>query len=284
MKQIYLNIIALLMVVVPTFAAEEYDKFLDKSFDCIEVEDWECAEESLIAALRSDPTNNKNSLVLSNLGTIQRNMGKYNEAIRSYSNALMLTPKSVTLLSNRAALYTQIDSLELALNDYNRIIGFYADEERAIYDRAMIHLQMADTVMARMDLERLLKLNPNSFDAHVGMATLMMYRDYYKEAVDIYTILIDRDKEIDTRSYAAKLFLSRAEAYLYQKKLSKAVADINKSITLSADDAIAYMLRAEILWGLYEKDLALKDLEKAKELGVAESTIEGIIKDLLHKK
>ena len=170
--------------------SQSYNDYIEKSFTCIDKEDWACAEESILGALRAEPSNPQNSLLLSNLGTVQRLQGKYEEAIRSYSNALMITPRSVTLLKNRAALYAEIDSLDAALIDYTSVISLDTKEEEALYRRGMIYLEKNDTLAARIDFERMLQINPQSSDARVGLATLMKFRNYYKEAADLYTQVI----------------------------------------------------------------------------------------------
>ena len=68
-------------------SAQTYNEWIDKSFECIESEDWTGAEKALIGALRVQPANPQNALLLSNLGTIQRKMGKNDEALKSYTNA-----------------------------------------------------------------------------------------------------------------------------------------------------------------------------------------------------
>lgn len=101
-------------------SAQTYNEWIDKSFECIESEDWAGAEKALIGALRVQPANPQNALLLSNLGTIQRKMGKNDEALKSYTNALMITPRSVTLLMNRAALFSEMEKFDDALKDYNQ--------------------------------------------------------------------------------------------------------------------------------------------------------------------
>ena len=118
-------------------SAQTYNEWIDKSFECIESEDWTGAEKALIGALRVQPANPQNALLLSNLGTIQRKMGKNDEALKSYTNALMITPRSVTLLMNRAALFSEMEKFDDALKDYNQVLMLDDKEEDALYWRKM---------------------------------------------------------------------------------------------------------------------------------------------------
>ena len=63
-----------------------------------------------------------NFALLSNLGTIQRQQGKTDEALVSYTAALSLQPKNKLILSNRAELYIEMGETEKALSDYQALL------------------------------------------------------------------------------------------------------------------------------------------------------------------
>lgn len=159
--------------------SQSRNEWVDKSFECIKNEDWTGAEEAILKALKSDPGNAQNALLLSNLGTIQRNLGKKEEALKSYNNGLMITPRSVTLLKNRAALLSEMNRIEEALQDYNQILLLDENEEESLYLRGLIRLEKGDTSACRKDFEQLVKLNPTSSNARLGLAALMKCRHYY---------------------------------------------------------------------------------------------------------
>ena len=79
-------------------------------------------------ALKQEPANNNNSLLISNLATVQRYQRKYGEALKNYDVALAMTPKAVTLLKNRASLYLELDSLSRAYMDYEKVILLDVDD------------------------------------------------------------------------------------------------------------------------------------------------------------
>ena len=67
-------------------------------------------------------------------------MGKNEDAIKSYTNALMITPRSVAILKNRASLYAAIDSLDKAVSDYSQVIALDGKESEALYERGLVKL------------------------------------------------------------------------------------------------------------------------------------------------
>ena len=231
-----LLIIIVLVLYSYVLVSQEYNKLVEKSFDCIENEDWLCAEENIIKALKSEPGNIQNSLLLSNLGTIQRYMGKTDDAIKSYTNALMITPRSVTILKNRASLYASIDSLDKAISDYSQLIALDNNVEDALYERGLVYLQKRDTLSARYDFENLIKINPSSRNAHMGFASLMKYRNYYDESVDIYSKVL----KLNEKDYDA--YFGRAESYFYLGKMAKAREDIKRAMEIDDTDPFLYIL------------------------------------------
>ena len=140
-----LHCVVLLMFIAIAVSAQSYYEWVDIADEHIAKQEWIEAEEALLQALRSEPANAQNSLLLSNLGTVQRYCGKYEEALQTYSMALFMTPRSTTLLRNRAALYAEMDSLDLACADYSHLILLDDSAEDALYNRALIYMQKGDT-------------------------------------------------------------------------------------------------------------------------------------------
>ena len=98
-----------------------YFQCIDSAQVYLDSHDWPLAERWLVKAVQTDPENPSNSMVLSNIATLQRYQGKLAEAVKNYSLALDLTPHAVTLLLNRAALLVQMDSVQRAIADFERV-------------------------------------------------------------------------------------------------------------------------------------------------------------------
>ena len=91
-------------------------------------------------------------------------------------------------------------------------------------------------------------------------------------AAEMYSQVIRvNDKQSD-------LYLKRAEVYFLDNKLAKAIGDINKSIELDPEDPLAYIIRGRIRYAQYDKHSALKDFEKAREMGFDEPFLQELIK------
>ncbi len=241
--------------------AQTYYQWVERADSCIKAKDWEGAERSLLNALRAEPANGQNQLLMSNLGTVQRYAGKYEVALKSYSNGLLMEPHSIYLLRNRAALFAEMDSLESAYQDYSRILLIDDTDEDALYNRGLIALERNDTLASRADFERILKLNPASGNGRIGFASWLKAMGYYPEAIDVYSQVIRMNPD------KVMLFVGRAEAYLFAGQYAKADKDIERIIELAPNDPEGYVLRALAHLARYEDGLAKKNLERAVELG-----------------
>lgn len=253
--------------------AQDYNEWIDRSFSYIEANLLDSAEFALQQALRMQPANPQNALLLSNLGTIQRNLGKREQSLHSYTNGLMMAPHSVTLLMNRAALYSEMDSTDAALTDYNRVLLLDEEQEEALYRRGLIRLEKGDTAACRLDFEQLFRINPASIPGRIGMGALLKKRHYYNDAVDLYTQILRMDPA------HAGAYLGRAEACYYNKRYKKALEDVNKAIETDGEDPVAFVLRGKIWLALYEKEAANRDFEKAVTLGFDPKEIEQILEE-----
>lgn len=253
--------------------AQSYYQWVEKADSCIKAKDWTGAEHALLSALRTEPANGQNSLLMSNLGTVQRYAGKYDEALKSYSNGLLMTPNSVTLLRNRAALFSEIDSIDRAFQDYSQILMIDDTDEDALYQRGLIELAWGDTVASRADFERLLKINPASANGRIGFASLLKVMGYYPEAIEVYSQVIkfNPKKEI--------LYVGRAEAYLFAGQYAKADKDIEMAMQLAPDDPVVYVLRALGKLARYERESAKADLKRAVELGYDREAAELLLRE-----
>ena len=243
-------------------SAQTYDELITRSFDCLEQDSLPQAEEALRQALRLEPGNSGNGMLLLNLGTIQRRQGKLQEAEDSYTIGLAFLPRNVALLNSRAELLAERGKYAEAVADYTEVIYQKPEDEEALYERALCRLMSNDTLGARIDLEAISKLNPNSAKARMGMAYVYKVEGMYREAAELYDALIERNPR------SANLYRERAEVYYFSNRFGAALDDINRSIDLGPRDPYSYVLRAQIRYVKGDREYARRDLNQALELGL----------------
>jgi len=252
--------------------AQTYEELIDKSYDFLDKNDLLSAEESLRAAMRLEPANPTNYALLTNLGTIQRRQGKKEEALLSYTAALSRRSQDITILENRATLYSELGEPEKALTDYNTLLIIQPDHQESLYNRGLIYLQLKNFLLAEADFDRLLELNEKTVRGRLGHAILEKMRGNYDESERIYNYLISQMP----REWM--LYEGRADVYFMMGKNARAMADLNKLFVETEPSAALYVLRGKVKLSQYEKEAALKDFEKAREMGYDQLVIDELVR------
>ena len=239
-----------------------YEEWITASFDALDENNNAQAEQCLKNAMKLEPANPQNGLLFVNLGTIQRNQQKYQDAEISYTCAISLLEENTVAFSTRASLYAEMEEYQKAIDDYSVIIGRNPENEDALYERALCRLMNNDTVGARFDLETIDKFNPKSAKSRLGMAMVYKAMGENAMAVELYDALI----KANPNSWS--LLRDRAEVYFFSKRLGAALIDIDKSISMNGKDPLSYFLRAKIRWTKGDREYARRDLNRAVELGL----------------
>jgi tetratricopeptide (TPR) repeat protein len=248
--------------VVGQMASAQDGNILDLYFQSVERNQLDSAEFYLKAVLKNDPTGQLNPFLLNNLGTIQRQLGKYDEALLSYSAALGQHPQNVVFLENRALLFAEMGNAGNAIMDYSALLEVKPDDQETLYQRGLLYLQLKNSDKAESDFRRMLELNPDGLYARMGFASLAKLRGDYPEAEKIYNYLLDKEPE------NAGLYAGRAELYLLMEKPGKASSDATQAIRFSLkEDPYLYVIRYRAKMMLHDKKSALEDWEKARNLG-----------------
>ena len=251
-----------------------YEEWITASFDALDENNNAQAEQCLKNAMKLEPANPQNGLLFVNLGTIQRNQQKYQDAEISYTCAISLLEENTVALSTRASLYAEMEEYQKAIDDYSVIIGRNPENEDALYERALCRLMNNDTVGARFDLETIDKFNPKSAKSRLGMAMVYKAMGENAMAVELYDALI----KVNPNSWS--LFRDRAEVYFFSKRLGAALIDIDKSISMNGKDPLSYFLRAKIRWAKGDREYARRDLNRAVELGLPQSAAADLVEKM----
>ena len=266
------------VISLPAFAQNDsistYDDWITASFDALDEDNNQRAEQCLKNAMRLEPANPQNGLLFVNLGTIQRRLGKLQDAEISYTCAISLLDENTVAYSTRASLYAEIEQYQKAIDDYSVVISRNPEDEDALYERALCRLMNNDTIGARLDLETIDKFNPKSAKSRLGMAMVYKAMGENAMAVELYAALI----KANPKSWS--LLRDRAEVYFFSKRLGAAMLDIDKSIQMNGRDPLSYFLRAKIRWAKGDREYARRDLNRAIELGLPQSAAADLIEKM----
>ncbi len=273
------NIIFLfLLTALPlTLRADEPIKNSAKYFSLIEDADkaiaegnWLLAQESLQQAMDLEPGNPSNVLLLSNLGMIQFYDGRTDEAIATLTSAHNIAPKSVTVLMNRARIYTYANKPLLAETDYSTVISLDSALTEPRFYRALLSLNAGKIEAAKADIDTLIAKAPADRLTNVAQATLLMSQGEFKAAIPHLS------KAIEIQPDAA-YYSNRAFCYLQLEDLSSASEDIASGLKLDPTDAELYLHRALLNKMRYRPDDAKADAETAIKFGANPEVVKKLI-------
>ena len=243
-----------------------YFQYIDSAQTYIYSHDWPMAEQWLFKAIRQDPDNPNNSLLLSNIATLQRYQGKLADAVKNYSLALDMTPHAVTLLLNRAALCVEMDSVQRAIDDYERVCELDIYNTEARYSLGVLAMERGDTKRAEDLFNEIKRINPNSGLYHEGMGLLHKRNGNHARAAELFTQVIKVQP-------SAQLLGHRADCYLAIKRLNDAEADIRAALEMDPDDPYLYLLRAKLNKLRFQRDDMNRDIDTAVSLGLSRDYI-----------
>ena len=99
-----------------------YYDWVDKSAMFVDVNRLDSAAYSLQQAMKLEPTNRNNPMLLVNLGILQRQLRMLDDAFISLTAALALNPEPTLVLHNRASLLCDKNRYDEAMEDYTSII------------------------------------------------------------------------------------------------------------------------------------------------------------------
>lgn len=239
-----------------------YLSLIDSSFTAGNKGDYEGAETYLKKAIKLIPKHPSNIYLLNNLGGVQQLLGKTDEALASYSQALVRQPDNATTRFNRARLFALSGKHQAAITDYALLIGKSPTNELYLYQRAMSYMLMKQYDLAEHDLRTIIDHNGESLKARLGYALLETARGQYNEAERLFDYLVTK------LSHNPEVYEGRARLYLARRMKGYAIRDMERAFELSKGrpSATLYRLRAEINESLGDKQNAEKDYDRAKQL------------------
>lgn len=270
MKRLLLSSLVAL-VAIPT-GAQNYTQWADSADNYIKRSRWADAKRCFTNAMRLEPANPGNSLLLSNMGIVSTELGDYEQALLYYEAALSRLKRSSAVHENRARTYLRMGEHEQeALDDINAALAIDSTLTWPLNMRGLLMLSRNDTVSAKRDFQRLLELQPDSVAPYYGLGTVAYREARFERADSLYSKALSispRDEEV--------LFW-RAASRLNLNKLNEADDDVSDGLKLNPRNGDFYLIRALLNQMRYRPTDAEIDLKNAREFGADTRMIQAIL-------
>lgn len=217
--------------------SERYLALADSADRCISREEWSKAEDALTAALKLEPANASNSMLLSNLGVVRTRRGNINGALEAFDVALAMAPESKSVRINRARTLLESHDDNGAIDDLNAVLALDSLQEWSLRTRGLLLLSQRRYEEGLRDITLHQKHYPADADLLAAGAACEAARGNNKEAIEWY------DRSIETKQTADSWF-ARTLLKIQEGRLGEADDDIRRAIAIYPDTGDLYLLRA----------------------------------------
>ena len=239
-----------------------YLELADSADYFIARENWNQAESKIMEALRLEPANFSNSLLLANLGLVQTQKGDYNKALQSLSLGLNIAPSSTVLLNNRAHTYLLMDSISPAIKDLDKSLGIDSLQEWALQTRAYIYLQDSDISGASKLFNKIKREFPKNSSVYSGLAAIEETEGNMDKALENYRIALSMKPDDDEAREAYIFLLIKSEQY------TDARSQIRNALEINPENPMFYLLRGYLHRLNFRMDEAQADKKIALSKGI----------------
>lgn len=243
-------------------SSPRYLELADSADFYIARENWQRAEEKIVEALRLEPANFSNSLLLANLGLVQANKGEFQKAVETLSLGLNIAPSSTVLLNNRAHTYLMIDSITRATEDLDRSLQLDSIQEWTLQTRGFLYLQKEDLLNTKRTFNKLKDNFPNNSSVYSGLAAVEEYQEDFKEAKKHYYMALNLNPNDEEAREAYIFLLIRTEDF------SEARKEIKSALAINPENPMFYLLRGYLHRLNYRLDEAQADKKIAVSKGL----------------
>jgi len=201
------------------------------------------------------------SIAYTNLGKVLSDMGRYEEAVKSFDKAIDLNPEDSLAYNNRGTVFEKMGRLDKAFEDYKKAASLSPNDFKAYYNLGVIFGRTGKIEKAMEYFDRSIALNPYNYLAHINKGTLYLNSGSFEAAIDSF------NRSLAINPAVASVYNSRGLAYAMRGQYDKAMGDYNKAIALDPNFGSAYFSRGDLYARLGNIGLAISDFRMACNLG-----------------
>lgn len=170
-------------------------------------------------------TNDKSADTWMRLGVLQRQLGRNDEALASFTSASKVDPSNVSVLLNEGMLQEATGKKSEAAATYNRILGYDPENALALNNVAFMDAEKGTNLDQAMTFaERAKKRAPNSPDVSDTLGYVYLQKNLNSEALRIFREVVEKNPNNPTYHFHL------AMALLKDGKKDEAKAEAEKAL------------------------------------------------------
>jgi len=177
-------------------------------------------------AYQEDPHNPN---VLSNLGSLNADMGRLSESARYYETLLERKPGDTTVRNSLGMIYTRQGMYKKAAETFEKTLEIDPEHVDAMFNLAIIYNNRGDYGKAEAGLKRVVELQPNFVNAYNNLGSLYADQGKYLMGIECYR------QALSIKPDFAKAHYNCAKTYFMLKEYRKAGLHLKQALHLGAD-------------------------------------------------
>lgn len=172
---------------------------------------------------------------MSNLGALLAKVGRPNDAIQILEHAVSLDPNQPNVHNNLGGALKMVGRLEEALRHFQSELELTGTEQAGVQLNMGITLQaLGRPKEAVQRYQQVLRIEPDSFDAHMYWGSLLLQQNQVEQAVMHF------ERAVEFAPDLAHGYSNLGVALLRQKRFAEAAGNFEKAIQISPDYAVAH--------------------------------------------
>lgn len=222
---------------IGTIIRKRADVGMEKVIGAMKVSDYTSAIEEGTNALKNNP-DNPDPVLLNIMGEAYYKLGRKEEALAAYTEALKINDQLVSAYYNRSLIYTDTKEYARAIQDCTKAIKINRAHAEAFNNRALAHMNLGALEYALNDLNEALRLDDRLARAYFNRGNTYNSIGKYDEAIKDFekAYLLRYDPEAD-------IWIGRGVAFLGLEDYDKAIEEFSQTILYEPEAGLAYARR-----------------------------------------
>ena len=250
------------------------------------------AIEYFLTATKLEPQNSKYAYNLSNAYVVN---GWNDEATKYMNIAICLEPENCEYRYTQAYSYYINNQYEKALSEIKNILQINSKYVNANVLKALIKSKTGDPVSAKVDLDKIVKENPQNIFALTSLSQVYVELEQTQTACSLMKTVVELAPTLVNKTEYANVLINNqsygeaqeivediiknnpkyVEAYILQSKIYMSIKDFDSAfdsaqqiIELDQNNAEGYFYNAVSLFELGDTNFAIESMKKAISLDV----------------
>ena len=193
-------------------------------------------------------------------GVAHLHLGKYDQAIEAFKEAIEIKPGNEGAWYNLGITYGRLKKYDQAIEAYEKALKIRPDNQAAWYNLGNAHYELKKYDQAIEDLKRALEFEPDDETAWANLGITYGQLEKYDQAIEAYK------RALEIKPDMKEAWVNLGAAHYELKKYDQAIEAFRKTIETKPDDEGAWYNLGNAYYKVEEYDQAIEAYKEALEI------------------